>query len=119
MAENSGERAKYIRQGPTGDYTVEGKDQKSGSDPEYAHQLPGLATLFFLSQGLHAVDGTLTTTPTYHGFSHQDRQAYEGDTNQIDEYKRASAIFSGLIRKPPDITQSDGRTGSRQDEDPS
>ena len=102
----------HISISPAAYYPVKGKDEESAEHAHIADANPGRI-------GFELVESTDRIEV---GFSAQgelgqhDGGADHENADQIDEHKRATAVFPHYIRKLPDIAESDRRPGGGQDE---
>ncbi len=104
--------AKQVVQGPSGHHRIVGQNNKGGEDADPARQLPGGAAT------LQAYKGTDSVAPGMsadHQFRHHDRQADQGDADQVDQHKSAATVVAGDVGKLPDVAETHGAAGGRQD----
>ncbi len=112
--EHPGGGAEHIGQRPAGDHAVIGQDDEPRHYTAPAQVLPAAIAALFRGQGAQRIDGALPTATTQHDLGHHDRDADQGDADQVDEHEGPAAVLTGDIGEFPDIAQTDGRAGRRQ-----
>ena len=98
---------------PAGDHDVEGQDDEAGDHAEPPDHAPaGPAALEFPER----FDGLGLCGPADHDFGDEDGQSDQSDAEEVDEHEEPATVLARDVGELPDVAQSDGGTGRRQDE---
>ena len=102
--------------GPAGDQGVVGEQDEAAGDAESPDRAPGAAAHSVLGGLDEGADRTLPGTPPDHEFGHHDRQADQGDRDQVDEDEGAAVVGVGDVRELPDVAEPDRGADGGEDE---
>jgi len=104
----------HIGRRPAADHRVEREDHKGRDHPDDGRDPPARRAEVALCHQPHAGDGVMSTIPADKHFRHHDGDTDHCDTQQINQHEGATTVFAGNVGELPDITETDGRTGCRQ-----